>query len=381
MTNRNIFSALLAASLFLFPELKTQAQSDTTFVVKGVIDTVPHATYFVRYRKGGDLIQDTIRLDAERRFEYTGTISEPTPFSLNIENTYNPNFPPFASVYSFWIEPGKRVSMTGKANWLVEGVYGPVVSGKLDLHTPTETEILNNNYNNRLTQTRKEWVERTGRALVDSEAALLRDSFTMDFIHRHTDAYYALVLLNNTIRFRNVDITKVEVALDRFPQRLRETHMAKDTEQRVLIKKLTGIGNVMPDFVQLDTLSNPVKLSDYRGKYLLIDFWAAWCGPCRKENPHLVEAHKRFGPKGFDILGISLDKSRARWLKAIQDDGLTWTQVSDLKGFDNAVAKQLFIHAIPDNFLLDPEGVIVARNLRGTEVIEKLEEIYASSAK
>jgi peroxiredoxin len=136
-----------------------------------------------------------------------------------------------------------------------------------------------------------------------------------------------------------------------------------------------AIGSMAPDFTQNDTAGHPVQLSSFRGQYVLIDFWASWCRPCRKENPHVVEAFHRFKDKGFTVMGISLDKTKEEWIAAIGKDSLTWTQVSDLKGWNNVVAETYGVRRIPGNFLLDPEGKIIATNLRGNALQNKLEEI------
>ena len=143
------------------------------------------------------------------------------------------------------------------------------------------------------------------------------------------------------------------------------------------IKSLRANGVNVPadDFSQQDTKGQPVKLSSFRGKYVLVDFWASWCGPCRQENPNVVKAYNKYKGKNFTILGVSLDDNRERWLQAISHDGLAWTQVSDLRGWGNEVAVQYGIQSIPSNFLVDPAGKIIARNLRGEELEAKLEEL------
>jgi peroxiredoxin len=139
--------------------------------------------------------------------------------------------------------------------------------------------------------------------------------------------------------------------------------------------KLLAIGQVAPEI----SLPNPegeiIPLSSLRGKYVLVDFWAKWCGPCRKENPNVVAAYNKFKDKGFTVYGVSLDRNKADWLQAIQQDGLTWTHVSDLKFWNSEAAKTYNITAIPFSLLLDPEGKIIGKNLRGAGLHEKLEEV------
>lgn len=135
------------------------------------------------------------------------------------------------------------------------------------------------------------------------------------------------------------------------------------------------MGSLMPDFKQNDVNGKPVSLSSFRGKYVLIDFWASWCGPCRKENPNVVKAYNQFHSKGFDIVGVSLDEEKHDWIGAVKKDKLTWTQVSDLKGWESQVARLYNVTAIPTNFLINGNGKILASNLRGNDLENKLQEL------
>jgi peroxiredoxin len=141
--------------------------------------------------------------------------------------------------------------------------------------------------------------------------------------------------------------------------------------------KATAIGQPAPEIALPDPNGNVVTLSSMKGKYVLVDFWAKWCGPCRQENPNIVRAYNKYKDKGFTVFGVSLDRSKEDWLKAIQDDGLTWTHVSDLKYWQSEAARIYGITGIPFSVLLDPNGVIIAKgnNLRGAALHKKLEEV------
>ncbi|WP_276486128.1 TlpA disulfide reductase family protein [Paraflavitalea pollutisoli] len=137
----------------------------------------------------------------------------------------------------------------------------------------------------------------------------------------------------------------------------------------------TAIGEKAPDFELPNPEGKLVKLSDHFGKYLLVDFWAAWCGPCRRENPNIVRVFNKYKDKGFSVFGVSLDSKKDAWIQAIQKDGLNWPQVSDLLFWDSGPAKLYGIRGIPGNVLLDPTGKIIARNLRGEDLEKKLAEL------
>ena len=172
-----------------------------------------------------------------------------------------------------------------------------------------------------------------------------------------------------------LDLEGMKAARAKFDASLDGTSYILQIESMIDRMEKVQVGSVAPDFTLPDVDGNPVSLSSYRGKYVLVDFWAAWCPDCRKENPNIVAAWEKYHGKNFDVLGVSLDRNRDQWLAAIEKDGLKWTQVSDLKYWSSDAAVLYCIRWIPMSFLIDPEGKIVAIGLEGEELHKKLEEL------
>ena len=353
----NIFFQIFFLVACFFFTQSLYSQENRTFVLHGIIDTVDNAVYYISYKNKGERVEDTVQLKG-KNLSVKGNISEPTRLFISVDNDYDPRIAGDYVVYELWVEPGKEMEFHGYAGFMEKPYYNYKLT-----NSPTDS-------------LKRKYLKLSKEAeLTDKES---EDNFDKKFIKENLTSFYALNILYWKSRNEETDPDDIRKMLLQLPDDFKELYTYKDIENRLAMKDQLQVGNVFPDFEMKDTESSMVKFSDFpQGNYVFIDFWASWCAPCRKENPYLVKTYKRFHDQGFDILGVSLDEDREAWLQAIKDDGLVWQQVSDLKGLENELAKSLYIRAIPDNFLLAPDGTILARDLRGKELYEFMEKIYS----
>jgi Peroxiredoxin len=229
----------------------------------------------------------------------------------------------------------------------------------------------------------KEAKEAGNKAKADSLMALADKAFMnventqKDYIKANPASYISPYLLSQV--YYDMDADVLESFLKTFDKKLESVQIVKTLNDRLVKLKTVAVGQIAPDFTMATADGTPVKLSDVYSKnqYTLIDFWASWCGPCRGENPNVVATFAEYKSKGLGIIGVSLDRDKAKWEKAIADDKLEWTQISDLKGWQNEAAALYAVNSIPSNLLVDKTGKIVARNLRE----EKLKETISGLLK
>lgn len=365
--------------------LSAQAQTNGNFTITGSASTgkLTIAKVYLQFQSEGSNKMDSTDV-VNGKYSFTGTISEPVMARLRVK--YLPDAAGTITkpvqardLISIFLNVGNITvnSIDSFSNATVKGSaahddYARLTKSLLPLNQ--QMDALYKQYEAAGEDAAKK------KAIEDKADSLdnAQKKMYADFVTANPASPIALYCVNV---FAGWDINPDLVAplYNQLTSSTQQSYTGKNLGERIAIARKTAIGNIAPEFVQNDTLGKPVALSSMRGKYVLVDFWASWCGPCRRENPMVVKAFQQFQGKGFTIIGVSLDQPGAkdRWMDAIHKDGLTWTHVSDLKYWENEVARQYGIRAIPQNFLLDPTGKIIAKNLNGENLEKKLTELFA----
>ena len=362
-----IFAALGAAPVVTFAQTKvknnTKAKTKAavkspdvvkavaaSFEINAVVSGFPEGTAveFLNGQTGATEMTSSIK---DGKFSFKGKMEKPD-FKIILFNKQ----PPYITLFL----DNSKVQITGDK----ETIDKSKVVGSQS-HTAFEQ------FNNSLEPYQSVFAE---DAEYDSAKTAKAMNLITEFVSTHTGSPITPLAV---IRYNQIadDVFKTEALYNLLEPAIKSSAMGQYIAQQIKEGKINGPGTMLADFSQPDTTGSPVSLSSLRGNYVLVDFWASWCGPCRQENPNLVAAYNKYKSKNFKVLGVSLDKAKPAWIEAIMMDGLTWTHVSDLQGWQNSVAQQFQIFSIPQNFLIDPQGKIVGKNLRGAALERKLAKI------
>jgi len=353
--------------LLLLPLAVVAQVTSKGFTIEGKLEGFPDGTEILLYKNGEntEMVKTTL---LKSKFALKGTVTEPVLCFLII-GTEKP--------VEIYVENAIISFKSKKAQPPVYEIEGSASHKDFDYFIKTflplakQSSSLATTINNTVPG-----AERDKLMLIYNTAQDNVQKAIDDFIRNKPKSIVAPFILNATYAF-NEDVVKLENRFNLLDEEVRKSAAGSQLEQFITESKVGAVGTQAIDFSQPDTTGKPVALSSFRGKYVLVDFWASWCRPCRLENPNVVENYKKFNSKKFTVLGVSLDRpgQKAAWVNAIHEDNLTWTHISDLQFWNSSAAVLYKIQGIPQNILVDPEGKIVAKNLRGPALEAKLCEL------
>jgi peroxiredoxin len=368
----NILRNTLAAGLLIGLTVAC-AQDDNSFDgevnISGRLQNQPEGYVILsKYTDNAKETVDSLQVDGNGSFDYTLQLDGPGFYDLNLMNRENVRL----ALYHEDVE----------VNYDFNRDVKPEVKGSTDTDQLKKIDRIAQEYQEEINRLNSQYYEAMNSKNQERIKAIQEQAMGLEgsqsekvkAVVRDMDGSFsslaAIAMINPRTEFQFLDSLVTDLDT-RYPN----TKMITTLKQQLDEMRALSIGQPAPEISLPNPEGQTVNLSDLRGKYVLIDFWAAWCKPCREENPNVVRLYNKYNEKGFEVFGVSLDRTKEAWLRGIEEDGLEWTQVSDLQYFNSEAAAAYQINAIPATYLIDPEGNIIAKDLRGPSLERKLEEL------
>ena len=356
---RKLLLSIVAASMTL-----AACNAQSGYKVTGTVEGMPDGKAIIATVNGSSL--DTLaKADVKNgSFEFTGNVSEPTGAYIMVIGQ--------RGAIPFMLENANITVNAGQAGLTVTGSEGQKIYDQfMAINTTTQQEAM---------KLQQEYQAANGdqakiQAIQEAYAKLMTDAQAKEteLIKANPDSYVSTFVIVSSMGQMEYEQLKERYSL--LGEKAKASAQGKAIAAQIAKLESTAIGQIAPNFTITTPEGESISLYDIKGKVKLIDFWASWCGPCRGENPHVVEIYKEYHPKGLEIFGVSLDNNKEAWVKAIADDGLVWKHGSDLKGWQSAPAQLYSVTGIPHTVLLDENNKIIAKNLRGDELKQKIAEL------